>query len=502
VDPLPHGKHSAGAYRRATDRASARRIRAAMRPVRIMWVVVVAIISGVTGTTMAINALHRNNVLSASSNPTGTLLGATASNSGWLSQSTAQFGHMPIIRVYYPGLPSPDAWTTGTPGINKSAVVISFNAMAQDILSGADDSALRHFFDAAPSSHPVYYSYYPEPESFIEAGHFTTAQYRSAWAHIVALAGEARNPALQSTLVLTNWDLSPQSGRDWKNYLPGGGVISTLGWDAYPAGTVQNRNPQPTPPAQFMGPEIAASKSVGLPFGFAEFALGTPVGRPAWLTEVGSYLMHSGALFGTLFNSPGFPWMETNDPPSIAAWRSAVAQSSLDTPVAGPAASPTTPKAPTPTPAPTTPAPPAPTTPAPAPAPGSTTPSPSPPPSTPAPTTPAPSTPAPIPSPSGLQVTRLKVAPGTFAPSGANHVRITFALSQDADLTVCILSDHGSVLRVLVRPGHAAGSVTLWWYGYDKNGHLLRPGRYPILVVASNSHGSATAETVATITVP
>ena len=50
-----------------------------------------------------------------------------------------------------------------------------------------------------------------------------------------------------------------------------------------------------------MARQVAAAKSVGLPYGFAEFGVSTTVGRSAWLTEVGDYLMHSGALFASLF---------------------------------------------------------------------------------------------------------------------------------------------------------------------------------------------------------
>lgn len=268
----------------------------------------------------------------------GPLFGASASDPALLARATSEFGHMPIIRVYYPGLPSADAWTAGAPGVNKSAVIVSFNALPNAILSGADDSALSHFFDSAPTGQPIYYSYLPEPENDIAAGRFTLAGFRSAWAHVTSLAGAAHNPDLRSTLILTNWDLSPQSGRNWKAYLPDGGVISTLGWDAYPAGTVHNKNPQPTPPSQFMGPEVAASKSVGLPFGFAEFGLGRVNGRPGWLNEVANYLASSGALFGTYFNSTAWPTIELTDAASIATWRSIVARSGLRTP--GPAPSP------------------------------------------------------------------------------------------------------------------------------------------------------------------
>jgi hypothetical protein len=410
----------------------------------------------------------------AADSSTVTPLGVNATSTGQLTTATSEFGHMPIIRVYYTGLPDPRAWTTGAPGINKSAAVVSFRVPPTTILSGADDAALSHFFDTAPTGHPIYYSYYHEPEPFITDGSFTIAQYKAAWTHIVAIADAAHNPYLKSTLILMAWDLDSRSGFNFKDFLPSGNVISTLGWDAYPAGTVHNQNPQPTTPADFMGPEVAASRSVGLPFGFAEFALGTQAGRPGWLAEVARYLQSSGARFGTLFNSVGFPWMELNDSGSVQAWRSAVAQSSLDTPVSGPVASPSPSSAPTPTPRPSTPVP----TPS-----GTGT-----------------SAPAPTAAPTGPVITEPTVSPATFAPTGANHVRILFKLSQRADIAICILSSQGTVLRQLDRPDQPAGWSSSWYFGHGSGGNLLPAGRYPVLIVASNSAGSTTAETELTIT--
>jgi hypothetical protein len=254
-----------------------------------------------------------------------TLLGVNATNPNQLSLRTAEFGHIPILRIYYTGMPDPSLWTAGVQGINHSAVVVSFRSLPSTVLSGADDVALAKFFDSAPTGYPIYYSYYHEPEPLVQAGTFTVDQYKTAWAHIVAIANTAHNRYLKSTLILMSWDLNPASGINWTNYLPGGNVISVLGWDAYPSGTVHNSDPQPTAPAAFMGKAEAASRSVGLPFGFAEFALGTDTGRPQWLAEVARYLQQTGALFGTLFDSTGFPWMELLDGPSIRAWRAEVA---------------------------------------------------------------------------------------------------------------------------------------------------------------------------------
>jgi hypothetical protein len=232
------------------------------------------------------------------------LMGVSVSSEAVLKQDTAEFGRLGIYRVYYTGLPKANAWTTGLPAANHSAVIVSFKALPSAILSGADDAVLRHFFDTAPTGHTIYYTYYHEPEDNIHAGQFTAAAYRAAWTHVVALARGAHNPFLHSTLTLMAYDLRPASHRNWRDYMPPGGIISTLAWDAYPPGARQLM-----PPAQFMAPEIATSKAAGIPFGFAEFGLSTATGRPAWMSDVGNYLMKSGALFGTLFNStpPGAP---------------------------------------------------------------------------------------------------------------------------------------------------------------------------------------------------
>jgi hypothetical protein len=472
----PDGRHTAVRPRRSRMRARAKRRSTAAR---LSWIVVLGVVSALVGVGLTIGLTKRQAVLSASNTTTAPLLGSSVLSESDLAQDTSQFGHMPVVRVYYPGLPSANAWTTGLAAANKSAVIVSFKALPTTILSGADDAALTHFFDTAPSGRPIYYSYYHEPEDNIAAGQFTLADYKAAWARVVKLADAAHNPYLHSTLILMEWDLQKASGRDWKSYLPGGGIISTLGWDAYPQGSATNQNPQPTPPADFMGPAIAASNSVGLPYGFAEFGLSTATGRGAWMKEVGSYLMNSGALFATYFDgNTQYPTLRLTDSASIGIWRGFVAKSGTNT-LEGPIS--------TPKPAPTATASKSPS-PAPAPSPSSS---------------PTPSaSPAPAPAGSGPVVSGLSASPAALTPGGSAHTAISFRLAQGADVTVCILNSEGTVVRQLTRPGRAAGQVTVPYYGYNGSGQHLAAGRYPVLVVASNGNGSATAETALTITAP
>lgn len=444
MDRLRHG--------RVTRAGSRNRTKVAWS---VLLVGLLAALAVAAGYTLNFSGAGKSGRL-ASDDTRAPLFGASI-NATDLAQETSEFGHMAIVRTYYPGLPSPKAWTTGLPAANKSAVIVSFKAEPKTILSGQDDAALSHFFDTAPTGHPIYWSYYHEPEGNIADGEFTLADYKAAWAHVVALARAAHNPDLHSTLILGGYDFSASAHRNWQDYLPGGGIISTLGWDAYPPGSAKNQNPVAAPPATFMDQEIAAAKSVGLPYGFAEFGLSTPVGRPAWLTEVGNYLLHSGAVFASLFNGNAqYPTLKLTDAASVTVWKSFTAKSG----------SPTT------------------SAPAPAsPAPGSTG------------TAAAP--PAGHPDASGLAL-----SPGTLAARPQSYTTISVTLSQPSDVTVLVLDQAGTVVRTLARPAQPPGSLAIRYYGFNGAGHRVPAGQYQVLVVASNSHGSATAQSPLRIDAP
>jgi len=452
------GRSRRGRVTRVTPR---KRIRASLSVLLVGLLAALAVVIG--------SALHfggaGKTVRLASDNAHAPLLGASI-NATDLGQETSEFGRMAIVRTYYPGLPSANAWTTGLPAANKSAVIVSFKAEPTTILSGQDDTALSHFFDTAPTGNPIYWSYYHEPEGNIADGEFTLADYKAAWAHVVALANAAHNPDLHSTLILGGYDFSPSSHRSWKDYLPGGGIISTLGWDAYPPGSAKNENPIAAAPDTFMAQEIAAAKSVGLPYGFAEFGLSTAAGRPAWLSDVGNYLMHSGALFATYFNGNAqYPTLKLTDSASVAVWKGFVAKSGSST--AGPA----------PAPAPTSPAPPA-------------------------PSAPSPTGTAPAPAADSPQVSGLALNPPSFTAQPKAHTAVTFSLNQGSDVTVLVLDQNGTVVRAIARPALAPGSHAIPYYGFNGSGHRVPTGQYQVVVVASNAHGSGTAQSSLAIDAP
>jgi hypothetical protein len=239
----------------------------------------------------------------SASSGSSTLFGSSISSPSNLATKTNQFGRLSVVRVYFPGLPSRSAWSTGLAGANHSAIVVSFKVLPLDIISNdagheAAVSAVENFFDTAPRSFPIYWVYWHEPEDNIAAKQFTLADYLKAWGDIVRMADAAHNSDLRSTLVLMGFDVLPHSGRNWKSYLPPGNIISTISWDTYPVDGVGTPSP-----ASFMAADVAASRAAHMPFGFSEFNTTTVPGRPAWLTAVGAYIRSSGALYGTLYDA-------------------------------------------------------------------------------------------------------------------------------------------------------------------------------------------------------
>ena len=288
----------------------------------------------------------------------------------------------------------------------------------------------------------------------------------------MSLANAAHNPDLHSTLILGGYDFSPSAHRSWKDYLPGGGIISTLGWDAYPPGSAKNENPIAAAPDTFMAQEIAAAKSVGLPYGFAEFGLSTAAGRPAWLSDVGNYLLHSGAVFATYFNGNAqYPTLKLTDAASVAVWKNFVAKSGTST--TGPAPAASTGVAST------------------------------------EPHRPgrhrqrrAPREPRPAPATDSPAGQRARMNPPAFTAQPKAHTAITFSLNQGSDVTVLVLDQTGTVVRTIGRPALAPGSHAIPYYGFNGSGHRVPTGQYQVVVVASNAHGSGTAQSSLEIDAP
>ena len=69
-------------------------------------------------------------------------------------------------------------------------------------------------------------------------------------------------------------------------------------------------------------------------------------------------------------------------------------------------------------------------------------------------------------------------------------------------MTVLILDQTGTVVRTIGRPALAPGSHAIPYYGFNGGGHRVPTGQYQVVVVASNAHGSGTAQSLLEIDAP
>jgi flagellar hook assembly protein FlgD len=95
--------------------------------------------------------------------------------------------------------------------------------------------------------------------------------------------------------------------------------------------------------------------------------------------------------------------------------------------------------------------------------------------------------------PAAVHVTGLTLNPSAVPSSTQADATLSFRLSQHAEVTVCVLNANGKVMRTVARPGTRAGAVTIRYLTYRRVSHRLPAGQYTVLVVASNSSGSASA---------
>lgn len=265
--------------------------------------------------------------------PSETIFGASISSSGGKSAEESLndldhlFGTIPVVRHFSPNLPF--AWDSARAALLKDrTVVLSFKAHPTQITSGSLDTFFREWFADAPTDQIIYWSYFHEPENNINAGEFTAAQYRAAWAHLGTLASEVCKPNMYSTLILTEWTMNPSSKRDYRTYDAGPDVVDVLAFDAYNGASDPNRNYY-RDPADLLGNISAKMELDGRPWGIAE--TGSRLvpddpgpGRAAWLTGMGNYLIDHDAIFVTYFQSTSDGDWRLLDAPSVNAWKNFV----------------------------------------------------------------------------------------------------------------------------------------------------------------------------------
>jgi hypothetical protein len=259
------------------------------------------------------------------SSTSGTMYGASFQTGAGESYGRAlagvdkTLGRLDLVRVFYPHAPAP--WPGKAPGRN---VVVSFKLPPRQVVAGRYDTKMTAWFAAAPKNLDVYWSNWHEPENDIEAGSFTAAEYKAAFAHLDQLAGKAGNKRLRSTVILQSYSTRPASGRNWRDYVPDPASVDVLAWDVYNRDTSQYSSP-----ADLLSAPLQASESLGRPFAVAE--LGSALvagdngsGRAAWLRSMGAYLDAHHAVFVAYFD---FLWnggandYRLRDRASVDAWR-------------------------------------------------------------------------------------------------------------------------------------------------------------------------------------
>ena len=236
------------------------------------------------------------------------------------------FHHLPVVRVYDSYVAPGRAWRGQKTSLPRgTAIVPSFQLTPQQVLSGHYDRTIRGFFRNAPKHRQVFWNYYHEPETGVDNGEYTAAQYRQAWRHIVDLSIPFCRSNLHPTLILTGWTANPSSGYDWRDYYPGRRYISVIAWDQYNG--VFTRPSQYPAPRDLYHYQMQISHHAGKGFGLAETASALVAGdggqaRAAWLRRVGRWNTRHHAAFVTYFNSaPGLDFRLTDDP-SRGMWAS------------------------------------------------------------------------------------------------------------------------------------------------------------------------------------
>jgi len=238
-----------------------------------------------------------------------------------VAESNQAYGGMEVVRVFYPGLPS--KWP-GRAGDVGGAVVVSFKASPVDILSGKHDATLSEWFRTAPRDRDIWWSYFHEPEDNVKSGDFTAQQWRDAFTRIAGLADAAGNPRLYNTVILMCWTLSPASGRNFADFMPGGGVVEAIGWDCYAHSSSPYSNPD-----DLYRKAYTKTRELGLQFGVAETGAklgaddGSGAKRGQWLRSVGRWMLDRDAAFACYWDAQGVTGADYRlaDDPSKQAWR-------------------------------------------------------------------------------------------------------------------------------------------------------------------------------------
>jgi hypothetical protein len=220
-----------------------------------------------------------------------------------------------------------------------AASAYSFKYPPAQVTAGQHDVALRSFFQGIEDNHPVYWTYWHEPDDELYVDRiFTPSAYRAAWAHIKQIANQekASRPNLEAyaTLIIMEYSMWPSNAPSRpltgpNGMYPGDDVIDVFGVDVYnPAANDGGVGDA----AEKFGKVIDFAQQHGKPWAVGELGSclvsGDPQGRATFITQSVEYWIDRDypPVYASYFNRdwPKCDYRIDNDAAARQVWRSAV----------------------------------------------------------------------------------------------------------------------------------------------------------------------------------
>ena len=86
-----------------------------------------------------------------------------------------------------------------------------------------------------------------------------------------------------------------------------------------------------------------------------------------------------------------------------------------------------------------------------------------------------------------FEIERVSHAPALFIPGKGSHARVSFSLSDTADVELKLFDDRDKLVRRIVRKGLASGEHTIQWSGQDEAGHTVPAEAYRYTLTANTT---------------
>jgi hypothetical protein len=149
----------------------------------------------------------------------------------------AQFGRIPMSRVYYSTLPAAidSKITDNSPEKRCQASFKGFQP--SQVVAGAADSVITSFAGSVPGDTTVFLTYWHEPNSELNAVQFTATEYKNAWIRIAGLLWSL--PSRNRVIPMVNysapngWGAAAWDDSWLVHYGDLGNDNAIISWDAY-----------------------------------------------------------------------------------------------------------------------------------------------------------------------------------------------------------------------------------------------------------------------------